>query len=284
MKLSNKQIPVLVAFGIAFIIVGAAGMWLYQDVVARFLGKEQQQTQQVAQTDKKTLSATKIAVLEYHVIRDINSEQKSVYDDVTVTTDAFFYQMEYLANNGYTTLTFQDLEYHLSNNIPLPKKPVVITFDDGHVTVLNNAQSTLKKFNQKAVVFVVTDYINQSGYLSDDSITQLIRAGNIEIGSHTMKKVRLADVPREEMERDLRLSKEALEKKFPIKVISFSYPFANFSDGVASYSKLAGYKYGVLSDEKIAVFPFENPVKVSRIRITKEMSQNDFVRLLEPLR
>ncbi|WKZ30043.1 MAG: polysaccharide deacetylase family protein [Candidatus Dojkabacteria bacterium] len=287
MKLFNKQLPVLVAFGIAFAVVGAAGMWLYQDTISRFFRGNNEVTQQQEQKPQNiinTLPSKRIAVIEYHVVRNISSDQKSVYDDVTVPTDAFFYQMEYLANNGFTTLTFQDLAYHLEKNIPLPKKPVIVTFNDGHVTVLNNAQSTLKKFNQKAVVFMVTNYIGQSGYLSETAITDLIRAGNIEIASHTVSKVKLADVPREDMEKELRLSKLALETKFPIKVTTFAYPFDNYSDGVARFAQMTGYSFGVLTDEKLAVFPPELPMKVSRMRVTKEMSLNDFGAMLETLK
>ena len=49
---------------------------------------------------------------------------------------------------------------HIKNRIPLPKNPVVITFDDGFKNNFDNAFPILLKYNATAVFFLITDYVD----------------------------------------------------------------------------------------------------------------------------
>ena len=57
--------------------------------------------------------------------------------------------MAYLQEQGYHAITMEELYGYLQNNLPLPSKPVVITFDDGYVDNYTEAMPILKEYGMK---------------------------------------------------------------------------------------------------------------------------------------
>jgi peptidoglycan/xylan/chitin deacetylase (PgdA/CDA1 family) len=80
---------------------------------------------------------------------------------IASSVDEFESQMEFLADNGYKTLTSQEfLDFKKGKNFP--KKSVFITFDDGWRDNFFYAYPILKKYNLKATLFLITDWIEQA--------------------------------------------------------------------------------------------------------------------------
>jgi len=76
--------------------------------------------------------------------------------------------LKYLNSNGYEAVTVADLIRFQQNDVPLPEKPVMITFDDGNRTNYTYAYPLLKKYGQKAIMAVVGAFIDK-GYHNDGS-------------------------------------------------------------------------------------------------------------------
>ena len=74
-----------------------------------------------------------IPVLNYH---QINSKD---HNSLTVSTEQFAAQMDYLAENGYHTITPDEMADALENGTELPDNPILITFDDGYLDNYKNA-------------------------------------------------------------------------------------------------------------------------------------------------
>ena len=74
-----------------------------------------------------------IPVLNYHQINDRD------HNALTVSTEQFAAQMQYLTDNGYHTITGEELADALDGKIELPDNPVLITFDDGYRDNYKNA-------------------------------------------------------------------------------------------------------------------------------------------------
>jgi hypothetical protein len=68
--------------------------------------------------------------------------------------------MRYLVGHGFTTITLGELYAHLKYNNPLPKKPIVLTFDDGYLDNWVYAYPILKKYGLKATIFVVPEFVD----------------------------------------------------------------------------------------------------------------------------
>ena len=64
-----------------------------------------------------------------------------------MTKEQFTKQMEYLHEEGYTTLTLPEFQAYMEEEIDVPKKSVLITFDDGFKDNYINAYPILKKYD-----------------------------------------------------------------------------------------------------------------------------------------
>ena len=110
-------------------------------------------------------SAPGVPVLNYHQVEDKDG------NPLTLWTDQFEAQMAYLAAEGYTTITIDEMMDAYEHGTPLPEKPVIITFDDGYADNYENAYPILKKYGFKATIFLIYDFTNTyPNYLTWDQI------------------------------------------------------------------------------------------------------------------
>ena len=130
-----------------------------------------------------------IPIITYHKISN-----KKEFGLTTISTNQFDGQMKYLKLNGYDTVCFRGLKPESS----IPQKPIIITFDDGYENIYQNAIPILNKYNFKAVIFIVTDYIGRFNiweavpfqqkfkHLSESQLQDLNKNDH-EIASHTKR-------------------------------------------------------------------------------------------------
>ncbi len=140
---------------------------------------------------KEELSTIPVPILMYHsVLKDLQRAGKYVISPKILEND-----LVYLKNNGYRTVFVSDLISYVYKGTPLPEKPIVLTFDDGHYNNLLYVLPLLEKYDMKAVISVVgsfTESFSQKdshnpnySYLTWDDISQLQQSGRIEIANHT---------------------------------------------------------------------------------------------------
>ncbi len=109
----------------------------------------------------------------------------------------------------------------------------VVTFDD---TVRENEISLkiLDRYDIKGTFFLDTGRID-SKYMRE--LTRNISQWN-EIGSHTVSHPDLTRLPIDQIERELKVSKEYLENLTDKEVISFAYPFGRYNKNVVKMVRL----------------------------------------------
>lgn len=125
--------------------------------------------------------ATAVPVLMYH---GIVASNKDVGDNTSRTN--FIQQLEMLYKNGYQTITVRDYDNYRSGTFILPKKPIIITFDDGRKDSFYPADEVLRKLNFKATIFIATIKANENDpfYLSWDELKKMKETGRWEIEAH----------------------------------------------------------------------------------------------------
>ena len=79
----------------------------------------------------------------------------------TIPPQRFKEQLEMLQRKGFTPITTADF-----NKKNPPKKPVLITFDDGTADAFNTVFPIVKEKNIKIIIFLVTDWVGKKGYLT----------------------------------------------------------------------------------------------------------------------
>ncbi|MBV7275402.1 polysaccharide deacetylase family protein [Clostridium sp. PL3] len=214
-----------------------------------------------------------VPVLMYH---SIDYEKGN---ELRVPKEKFREQMQYLKDNGYTTLTFDELYDFLVNNKPVPEKSVVITFDDGYEDNYQNAYPILKEFGFNAAVFVITNAVdNEKPFLTSEQLNEMEKNG-IEIESHTLAHDELNKLSYDKQVTTLKGSKAFIEKTLNKQVKYIAYPFGKWNDDTIKALKDTGYDMAFTtvsgwSDKSQGMYT------LSRVYISANYDINEFKRRL----
>lgn len=195
--------------------------------------------------DKKDLKYNDkgIPVIMYHSIK----YEKD--NPVRLSKELFESEMKYLKDNNYKTLTLDELYTFFENNTPVPKKSVVLTFDDGYKDNYETAYPILKKYGFKATVFVITNCIDTGEYLTSPQLKKLDKNG-FDVESHTANHETLSELSYDKQYDTVSKSKEKLEKLLNKKVKYIAYPCGKYNNDTIKAVKNAGYKLAVSTDGK----------------------------------
>jgi len=129
-------------------------------------------------------------------------------------------------SNSITKSTAQPLTHSTTQ-----RKLVVLTFDDGYRDFFTDAFPILKKYGFTATVFLPTAFIDKTAlglrgkdHLSWSEIREL-QAEGFTFGSHTVHHPQLLDLRPDQVEYEIRKSKETIEEKTHKSVEFFCYPY-----------------------------------------------------------
>ena len=120
-------------------------------------------------------------ILLYHRVLDIQKGGDFCsLPGIIVSVNMFNQQMRYLSKN-YNVISLDHLVDSLKNNSPLPKKGVVITFDDGWRDNYSFALPILKKYNLPATIFLTSGYIGTNKTFWPEQVMSILRSeGNLK--------------------------------------------------------------------------------------------------------
>lgn len=186
----------------------------------------------------------RIPVLTYHSVMPVSYYYPINVSNPWILQEAVFYQqMRYLYENNFNTVTSTQLIDFLFYEGELPPNPVIITFDDGYLDNKLFAAPILRGFGQTAMLFVVTDFMEDhpqtmAAYpLQFMSWCQVPDITDVfEIGSHAHAMHVVED-------GISRLVSESMENVMADVLKSFTFPLT-FTTGFA-------YPYGQHSHDAI---------------------------------
>ena len=201
-----------------------------------------------------------IPVLTYH---HIGAEAGWLY----VSETDFERQLVYLRDQGYTPISVAELAEGLAGRVQLPKRPIVLTFDDGYDDNYHAALPILVKQNMRASFFVVTGKIGQPGYMNWAQAREM-RGRGMEIGSHTVHHYTLNEINLKEMERELLASRLMLESNLPAAPAVFANPFGETAPAVVDLLARTGYRAACSSVVGLNR-PGENLFMIRRLSVPK---------------
>jgi peptidoglycan/xylan/chitin deacetylase (PgdA/CDA1 family) len=189
-------------------------------------------------------------ILFYHSVCD-TTEPSLRY--MSVNPRAFAAQMRWLKARGYEAITLDQWFDWLDCAKPLPRKPVIITFDDGFRDNLQNALPILRRHDFTATIFLVSEGIGKTSFwdkshgvaelpmLSADEVRQMTREG-VSFQSHGLTQASLPSLSPAQQEVELVGSKKQLESLLGASVNYFAYPQGEFTPECAECVKAAGYR------------------------------------------
>ena len=224
--------------------------------------------------------ALTVPILMYHRINVVTPSTPAASRGLTVHPADFERQMTWLKRRGYQTLTQNELFGAVICGQPLPRRPIVITFDDGYRDNLYNAAPVLKRLGFRATAYVVSGRISNgdSSFLTWGMLRALEKHG-VEIGSHTMAHRDMTSLSDAQLLADLTTSRRLLERRLNHRVPWLAYPFGRYNGRVERAARRAGYLLGVTT-EPGAAQTARRPLALKRLRVLDTTGVAGLARLL----
>ena len=226
-----------------------------------------------------------VPILMYHAVAQ---DPPPTTRRLSVTPGAFEEQVAFLANHGYTGLTFSDLADAFRTGAVLPERPVVLTFDDGYADFAREAWPVLRRHDFPATVFVTTGWIADAGaaaagtpldhMLSWAQVCELSSAG-IEMAAHSHSHPELDQLGEAELRHDLGHSKALLEDAIGAPVRALAYPFGYSSSRVRLAARSIGYRCAA-SVRNLRATPAEDPFALPRLTIRRSTDPATFAAIV----
>lgn len=176
----------------------------------------------------------KIPILLYHdFVLEVPEDDPDDFNYIN-TPNGFEENIKILLDNGYTFLSFKDLNEAYSGKKELPDKPILITFDDGYYSNYKYIFPILKKYNVSGSIFIVTDNIGKTidgkKYLTWKQCEIMQDSGLVEIFSHSKRHIFYDRFPVRKLKDDVKKSYEEIEKHLGEKDLKvFAYPYGAYT-------------------------------------------------------
>lgn len=221
----------------------------------------------------KKINVKEIPVIMYH---SIDYEEGN---ELRVPKENFKKQMQYLKDNGYNTISLDELYDFIKNDSKVPEKPVILTFDDGYVDNYTNAYPIIKELGLKATVFIITSCIDKDkSFLTSEQIKEM-DANGFTVESHTVNHDRLAEISYNEQVDTLKQSKVFLENILKREIKYIAYPYGLWNKNTLKAVEETGYNMAFTTEAGWA--EKENGVyTLNRIYIKASASMDEFINRL----
>ena len=118
----------------------------------------------------------------------------------------------------------------------------VVTFDDGLEDLFTVAYPYLKQKNVPFIVFVISDYIDNVGYLTKAQLVELAKDPLVTIGSHSKDHGTMSEMQEMSQYNQAVQSKAVIEKLIGRQITTFAYPHGQFNRSSRKVLRIAEYQ------------------------------------------
>lgn len=179
-----------------------------------------------------------------------------------------------LKRGGYQSVFPDEIRWRgIRRGAPVAR-PVILTFDDGDLSLLTDAEPILRRHGFKALIYISTAEIADApdrrirkdgrAYLTWPEIRDLRRRGVFEFGAHGHRHLRADQVA--DPAAELRACLESFQKNGGFRPTAYSYPFGVYTKDWVAALKRAGFTTAVTCTERPARIAWgAKPYKLPRI-------------------
>ncbi|MBI3321269.1 MAG: polysaccharide deacetylase family protein [Candidatus Omnitrophica bacterium] len=204
-----------------------------------------------------------LPILGYHRVGSFKGDHVP-----TVSAEAFERQLTFLARRRYRVLSLQELIEALDRWPAVPRRSVVITFDDGYEETHTVARPLLKRFGFPAIVFITPAEVGLPGFATWEQVAEMARDG-LSIGSHTMHHAYLPLVREDRLAEEVIESKRVIEQRlggYPVRCLS--YPVGGFTPKAQALAREAGYQVACTTNRARTLNALDR-LALLRIKVTE---------------
>lgn len=235
-----------------------------------------------------------IPILTYHNFMSVEEKNKYASENKYIISNKLFEdQLKYLKNNGYNTITLEDLYLWYTGEKVLSDKDVVIVIDDGSLSAYVYAIPLLEKYDYKASIFVITGRItnvkqewnpSQFMYFNEEIIADIRENHkNISLSSHTHNlhskidgRCAIASMNEDQIYDDVVTSKNIIKSDF------LAYPYGCNTPSSKIALEKAGYKMAFEFGDNKRATKNDDIYSMKRLNINDTTTMAQFISWLNP--
>jgi peptidoglycan/xylan/chitin deacetylase (PgdA/CDA1 family) len=198
----------------------------------------------------------------YHVVSQAPPGTPNA--ELWVSAPTFTQEMRALQRTGYRAITLRQAFAGWHDGARLPRRPVVVSFDDGYLSHYTHARPVLRALRWPGVLNLALHNVGKGG-LTSHQVRSLIASG-WEIDSHTISHPDLTTLDATALRHEIAGSRQELKRQFGVPADFFCYPAGRFDATVEAAVKAAGYLAATTTNEGYA--SAGQAYALSRLRVT----------------
>ncbi len=214
---------------------------------------------------------------------------------VHITVESFRQQLEWLAANGYKTITIDEMlnGFATKNN---PGKYCVITFDDGFHSLCVYALPLLKQYGFVATLYLATAATGKNDFASLPSLNPAtmpagdkpltwneikeLQSNGWSIQSHSVSHADNSTLSAAQFEYEITESKKNIEQQLKEPVLHYAFPFGKYNAASLKILKKNGYQTATTVHAGLCT-PKNDLYRLPRLEINHTDTIASFVKKIE---
>ena len=229
-------------------------------VVAAFSGASSAESIAAA----PTLERRPVPVFMYHVIDD--PPRSAPYPDLYVSRKEFEAQVRPLVEGGYQAVTLGRVLDAWAGHGTLPRRPVVLSFDDGYRSHVTAALPILGRHRWPGVLNLGLSNLAPSWGIPRRGVERLIASG-WEIAAHSLTHADVSALSGAALVREVSGSRKAISRLFGVVPRSFCYPAGRYDEEAIAAVRAAGYEAATTTAHGLA--DRGEPFTLARVRVSR---------------
>lgn len=222
-------------------------------------------------------SRAPVPILMYHAIR--SAPPGARLPSLFVRPTEFAAEVRALRRAGYRGVTLQQVWDAWHGDATLPRRPVVVSFDDGYRSQVTIALPVLRRVGWPGVLNLALDWVDDIG--GDGAVRRLIDAG-WQIDAHSRTHADLTQVSAAQLRDETAGARAELARRFGARANFFCYPSGRYDARVVAAVRNAGYLGA--TTVKLGYARPADPFTLARVRVDGGMGAAALLRRLRALR
>jgi peptidoglycan/xylan/chitin deacetylase (PgdA/CDA1 family) len=195
--------------------------------------------------EKKKESKSRLTTVPILLYHDIDG--KGIY---SLTKEGLRIHFQFIKDNNLKVIKLSELIKRLEKPAPFNDKVIVISFDDGFLSMYTKLLPLVKEFGYPITLFVYTDNIftEANNNITWSKLKKIEEAG-IDIECHSMSHSDLEELSAGKSEliqkklfQEIYLSKRIIELYLDKTVDYFAFPYGRYNLKLIDFCRFSGYK------------------------------------------
>ena len=182
-----------------------------------------------------------VPVLYYHHV--LCPPADALDPSLYICPEQFDAQMSYLHDQGWNTITADQLADLMANRQCPAARTFVVSFDDGPVDAYTNAAPILERYGFHGTFFVTSGVEGgaREGRISWDQMADLVARGHA-IGNHTETHLNLKKQTPDVIYEQIEGAEQIFAEHLGFRPRTFAYPYGRYNDAAIAQVAASGFE------------------------------------------